>query len=389
VTGHGRLDLQPNDPQQLRFHGLTADAPMIKYSPLGRARFEISYAAAWRAWLDQEDFDLVVACNVPLLALARMRRYFAHRRQPWVLWHQDIYSMGMSAELQRKLPGPFARRVAGRLERLEAAQVASANAVVGISDAFVAKYTEWHVRKPARQYVVPNWAPLDELVPCDRDNAWARRNGLPADAVRLVYAGTLGRKHNPLLLLELLDQCRSRGVSASLLVVSEGVGADDLRAAAGDRSDVQVLGYQPAEDMSEVLGSADVLVALLEPDAAQFSVPSKVLSYLSVGRPIVALVPEGNPAAKDVTLAGGYAAEPTTDGARAAAEWVAQVSTDARDLAARAAKARRLAEDRFAIDRIGARFEEIFTTVLDETGVVGNYIPAGLQTLTPEPGSVA
>jgi glycosyltransferase involved in cell wall biosynthesis len=362
---------------------------MIKYSPLGRARFELSYAAAWRAWLEQEDFDLVVACNVPLLALARMRRYFAHRKQPWVLWHQDIYSMGMSAELQRKLPAPFASRVANRLERLEAAQVASANAVVGISDAFVAKYAEWHVRKPARQYVVPNWAPLDELVPCDRDNAWARRNGLPTDGIRLVYAGTLGRKHNPLLLLDLLEKCQQRGVPASLLVVSEGVGADDLRAAAGERTDVQVLGYQPAEHMSEVLGSADVLVALLEPDAAQFSVPSKVLSYLSAGRPIVALVPEGNPAAQDVNSVGGCAAEPTADGVRVAADWVAEVSKDPRDLAARAARARSLAEERFAIDRIGARFEEIFGTVLEGAGVTSSYIPASLGSLTPEPGSAA
>ena len=389
VTGHGRLDLQPGDPQELRFHGLTADAPMIKYSPLGRARFEIAYAAAWRAWLEQENFDLVVACNVPLLALAQMRRYFARRRQPWVLWHQDIYSMGMSAELERKLPRLFARRVADRLERLEAAQVASADAVIGISDAFVAKYAEWRVRKPARQYVVPNWAPLDELVPCSRDNAWARRNNLPADGVRLVYAGTLGRKHNPLLLLDLLDKCQQRGVPASLLVVSEGVGADDLRAAAGTREDVKVLGYQPAEDMSEVLGSADVLVALLEPDAAQFSVPSKVLSYLSVGRPIVALVPEGNPAAQDVNAAGGCAADPTPEGVRIASDWVAEVSKDPRDLAARAARARSLAEERFAIDRISARFEEIFATVLDEAGLAGSYVPAALNTLTPEPGSVA
>jgi colanic acid biosynthesis glycosyl transferase WcaI len=365
VTGHGRLTLQPGDPAELTFHGLTAAAPMIKYSPLGRTRFELSYAAAWRAWLEHEDFDLVVACNVPLLALARMRRYFARRRQPWVLWHQDIYSMGMSAEIERKLPRPLAGVVARQVERLEAAQVASASAVVPISDAFVEKYAEWGVVHPDRQVVVPNWAPLDELVPTERNNAWAAAQGLPTEGLRLVYAGTLGRKHNPLLLLELLDQCQRRGVPASLLVVSEGVGADDLRTAAGDRTDVRVLGYQPAEDMSEVLGCADVLLALLEPDAARFSVPSKVLSYLSVGRPIVALVPDGNPAAQDVQQAGGCAADPTPAGARAAAEWIAAVSRDPADLAARAARSRSLAEERFSIDRIGPQFEEIFGAVLN------------------------
>ena len=68
----------------------------------------------------------------------------------------------------------------------------------------------------------PDWAPLDELVPGARDNGWARRQGLPVDAVRLLYAGTLGRKHNPRLLLELLDAVPHRGVDATLTVVSRG-----------------------------------------------------------------------------------------------------------------------------------------------------------------------
>jgi glycosyltransferase involved in cell wall biosynthesis len=185
-----------------------------------------------------------------------------------------------------------------------------------------------------------------------------------------------------------LDECQRRGVNASLLVVSEGVGADDLRAAAGDRRDVKVLGYQPAEHMSEVLSSADLLVALLEPDAAQFSVPSKVLSYLSVGRPVVALVPEGNPAAQDVLAAGGCAADPTGPGVRTAATWIAEVARDPRDLAARAARARSLAEQRFDIERIGRRFEEIFSAALGQSGAAPTRAATPIS-LAAEPGSVA
>ena len=40
-----------------------------------------------------------------------------------------------------------------------------------------------------------------------------------------------------------------------------------------------------------MLASADVLVALLETDAGAFSVPSKVLTSLSAGRPILAAIP--------------------------------------------------------------------------------------------------
>ena len=72
-----------------------------------------------------------------------------------------------------------------------------------------------------------------------------------------------------------------------------------------------MLPFQPAEDLPSVLSSADVLVALLEPDATKFSIPSKVLSYMAAGRPIVGLMPSDNPAAADITDCGGMVTDPT------------------------------------------------------------------------------
>jgi colanic acid biosynthesis glycosyl transferase WcaI len=360
ITGHGRLEVGPQDPAGLRIEGLTADVPMVKYSPLGRTRFELAYADAWRRQLDSERFDVVVACNVPLFALARMRRYFARRRQPWVLWHQDVYSLGVAAEAARTLPAPVAKAVGSRVQRMERAQVESAAAVVAIGEPFRDQYARWGARRE-HVTVIPNWAPLDELVPGRRDNAWARRHALPAEPVRLLYAGTLGRKHNPLLLLDLLDGARARGVDATLVVVSEGVGADDLAAAAAGRSDVRILGYQPAEQLSDVLASADVVVALLEPDAARFSVPSKVLSYLSAGRPTIALVPDGNPCATDVRAAGGCVAAPDRAGAQEAAAWLAGVAQDPDGFAALGERARAVAVKQFDVDLIASKFEVILT----------------------------
>jgi glycosyltransferase involved in cell wall biosynthesis len=357
VTGHGRLSVEPGDPSTLRIETVTASVPMVKYSPVARSRFELAYATAWRRRLESERHDVVVACNVPLFALARMRRHFARTGQPWVLWHQDVYSMGVAAEADRRLPAPLATTVRRGVEGLEKSQVSSATAVVAIGEPFLEQYARWGIVREGVT-VIPNWAPLDELTPGPRENAWSRREGLPVEPLRLMYAGTLGRKHNPLLLLELLDQVRARGRDAVLVVVSEGVGADDLRAAAGDRTDVRILGYQPAQELADVLASADVLVALLEPDAARFSVPSKVLSYLCVGRPIIALVPDGNPSAADVTAGGGFVAPPTPDGAADAAQWLA-VTAESSQLDNIGIRARNLAADRFNVDRIGSRFESI------------------------------
>lgn len=358
VTGHGRLDVGPDDAPTLRIEGITAGAPYVKYDPVGRTRFELRYASAWQAALDRERHDVVVVSNVPLFALARMRRYFSRHDQPWVFWHQDLYSLGMGAEAARRLPPGASRLARGWVERLERAQVQGADAVVAITDAMVRQYREWGITRD-EVHVIPNWAPLDEVRPGERDNRWARRQRLPERPLRLMYAGTLGRKHNPMLLVEILDAAKARGVDAYLIVVSEGIGADELKAATAGRADVLVLGYQPAEDMTEMLASADVVLAVLEPDAARFSVPSKVLTYLAAGRPIIGLLPSDNPAAADIVAVGGFVGEASSAGACNAAKWLARAASDPQGLAEVGARGRALATERFDIERIAPRFEDI------------------------------
>jgi glycosyltransferase involved in cell wall biosynthesis len=359
VTGRGRLDVTSEDPDSLRIEPLTASRPMRKYSPVGRVRFELAYAAAWRERLAREPFDVVITANAPLFVLSRMRRRLA--RGSWVLWHQDVTSLAVAAEAARKLPGPAAAVVARRAQRMERAHVRDADAVVAIGPQFLAQYRRWglatdHVR------VVPNWAPLADITPGERENGWAKRNQLPPDGLRLLYAGTLGRKHNPRLLLDILDGVQAAGADANLVVCSEGEGADDLAAAAGGRSDVRILGFQPAGDLRDVLASADVVLALLEADAAMFSVPSKVLTYLAAGRPIVGLMPADNPAAADIAESGGCTAAPDRAGAQAAAEWIVSAAGSGR-LAGIGAASRALAEERFDIERITDQFEAVLTAV--------------------------
>ena len=69
-------------------------------------------------------------------------------------------------------------------------------------------------------------------------------------------------------------------------MISEGMGEARLRESAARAAlpNLRLLPFQPIDHYPDVLGAADVLVALLEPTAGTF-VPSKVLSYLCAGRP--------------------------------------------------------------------------------------------------------
>lgn len=360
---HGRLETDDDSPPGLRMQPVSAAVPFVKYSPLRRTRYELSYATSWQRELDRERPDVVLACNVPLFTLARMRRYFAERGQPWVLWHQDIYSPAVAGEAARVLPSRAADLVRIRLERMERAQVAQADAVVAIDESFRAEYERWGL-PTGNVHVLPNWASIEEIAPGRRDNGWAERHRLPGDGLRLMYAGTLGRKHNPMLLVEVLDAVLARGVAATLTVASEGAAADGLAAATSSRDDVRVLPFQPPGEVGEMLASADVCLALLEPAAAEFSVPSKVLSYLCAGRPTIALVPDRNAAAVAVAQTGGFVDAPSPEGAQRAAAWAAGLWADAGARSALGARSREYAVRTFDMERIGAEFEKVLGDVV-------------------------
>ena len=341
------------------FAPITVGRPLQKYSFRRRTDYEVRFAR--RLWRDLQvvDPDVVILCNTPLVVLSAVTRLLKLRRIPWILWHQDVYSAGMAAEVRRRLPRSLARPVSGAIRRSERATCLRATAIVAIGPGFLPHYESWGVPNE-KVSVIANWAPLDEIIPAPRDNEWARANRLDPAALRLVYAGTLGRKHRPRLLLELHEALRRRGVDASLVVVSEGVGAEEIRADASPG--VAVLPFQDASRLPLVLGSGDVLVALLEADAAEFSIPSKVLSYLAAGRPVIGMMPATNPAAHDIQTCGGAVVPPTSEGADAAAAWVSSTSQSERE--AIGAAARSYAEHHFAVHKKAAEFNVLIESLL-------------------------
>ena len=92
ASGKGLLSRLPGDSPTLSFQPIDAGVPFDKYSPVRRLRFELAHARTFAAEIERTRPDVVVACNVPLLALSRFAGAARRSGQPWVLWHQDIFS---------------------------------------------------------------------------------------------------------------------------------------------------------------------------------------------------------------------------------------------------------------------------------------------------------
>jgi colanic acid biosynthesis glycosyl transferase WcaI len=364
VSGKGHLSHHPGDSATLSFTAIDLDVPFEKYAPLARLRFERAYARKWIKRLEESRPDVVIACNLPLVSMYLFSRHARRTKLPYVMWHQDIYSNGLADELERRLPRRVARLGGRVFERMEAYCARNADHVVAIGEDFREVYPRWKV-SGEQVSVIPNWAPLDKIYPVARTNPRSANLFRDDETLRLVYAGTIGRKHNPQLLVELLRSARHMGIPASMVVVSEGESADELEDVAANEPDLRlkVLPFQPADELPDVLGSADVLVALLEPDATRFSIPSKVLSYMAAGRPIAGLMPSDNPAAASIATTGGLVVDPDEGGVAEAAKWIATLAGDEERIRDIGVNTRRVAEERFDAHKVAAQFETIIVSV--------------------------
>ena len=356
-TPKADLRRRDRDPASFEVEGLAHDRPFAKYAAVRRARQEREYGAKLVVRAQRFEPDALVVCNTPLLTQRAITRWSVRRQVGTTLWLQDLYALAARG-VARQRGGRLAGRVVERvLRRVEAGSLRRVHQVVAISDAFLPVLRSWGVAS-TRTSVVPNWAPLDEIPVRPRDNAWARRHDL-SDRFVFLYTGTLGLKHDPGQLVALADHFTD-DAAVSLVVLSEGPGADFLRRQAIERglSELRVLPFATAEEYPDALGSAAVLMALLDEGAGEYSVPSKVLSYQCAGRPVLAAVPEGNQASETIAAAGCGIQVPPGDTGRllAAADKLRHDESLCDELGA---KGRAFAEARFAIDPIATRFEAI------------------------------
>lgn len=358
TSGKGQLAAEHGE--TIRFDPIGNTGTVEKVSNLKRLFQEFGYGVQLVRQVHRLKPDVVMASNTPIPTLVLLVAYLWVRRIPWVLWHQDVHAVALESFAGKKLGKAFilVARAIGIAEKWCSRRAA---AVVVIAESFVAVHRKWGT--DAKTTVIPNWAPLEEIVPVPRANAWSTEHELD-EVQTLLYSGTLGLKHNPELLVLLAAAVREAGTPVHLVVVNQGPAEAVLRAEAERLAvPLTLLPFQPYERLSEVLGSGDVLVVLLEQDAGAFSVPSKTLSYLCAGRPVLGLMPAENLASQLVGDVEGCVLPPNETSLPAAAAWTVRVLADAEEQARIGKLSRALAEREFALEGCADRFEAILTSV--------------------------
>ncbi len=279
----------------VQFVGVGIDRPYDKDAWAGRQLGDLAYGrAAARAVADFRP-EVVVSGNTPTAAQGQVIRACGSVGAAFVMWVQDFYSVAVTRLMYRKY-GAAGAAVGAFYRAVERRQFRASDGIVVITDDFRPLAEAWAGEGP-QITTIENWGALDEIWPGARDSVFAREFGL-SDGFNFIYSGTLGLKHDPGLLIALAEAVRGR---ARMVVVGQGSGMARLEAARGSGLDnLMLLPLQPVERLREVLAAADVAVAVIEPDAGTFSVPSKVQSYLCAGRAVLLAAPAENLASRVV-----------------------------------------------------------------------------------------
>jgi len=298
-TPRGELARREGDAPTLEFREIPMNPnyPRYKYSFVRRRSMEVRYGKEVARFLRTWKPDAVLSGNTPTETQEPISRAAVANGGRFYYWVQDFYSLAVDQLVRRKIPvaGPM---IGSWYRRLDRKQFNRSSRIITITEDFAPILAKEFKVPGAKVSAIPNWAEIEQIPTLPKDNAWARKHGLH-DKFVFLYSGTIGMKHNPALLLELAKKYAD-SPKVRIVVVSEGIGSEWLKkqSAAAGLNNLILLPYQPFAELPAVLATGDVLVGILEKEAGTYSVPSKTLSYLCAGRPLLLAIPLDNLAAR-------------------------------------------------------------------------------------------
>lgn len=299
-----------------------------------RGLMDSTFMALVASKLITRRFDGIIAITPSLGGLAGA--LLASKGTPVSAIVQDL--VGLGAEETGTAP----RSVARQLVRVELAALRRCALVGSIGATFRRILVENGVN-PERIVDTPNFTHIDS-VRCTKEEARARL-GWPQEAFIAVHTGNIGAKQDLETAIGAARILATRMPNFQLVIVGDGNAKSSVQSFASGCRNVNFVPPLPGQEYPFALHAADVLLLLEKDGIREMSLPSKLTSYVSVNRPIVAAITDGGATFAELTTHRfGHIARPSQpeDLARLIASIQHDPSATRTRLAAQASYARRL-----------------------------------------------
>ncbi|MDD7940892.1 glycosyltransferase family 4 protein [Actinomycetospora lutea] len=240
--------------------------------------------------------DVVIAVSPVLLTVLAGLRWKKRGRTALGVVTQDLYSRAVT---ETGIASAGAGRAAARLEGW---LLGRADGIAVVHDQFREGLAGLGIDRD-RVTVIRNWSHVSTG---DADRAVTRRDlGWRDDEVVVLHAGNMGLKQGLENVVDTARLADERGAPVRFVLLGDGNRRGTLEARGAGVGRLQFLDPLPGERFPDALAAADVLLVNEAPTVAEMSVPSKLTSYFTAGRPVVAASWERSAAAAELRRSGG------------------------------------------------------------------------------------
>jgi colanic acid biosynthesis glycosyl transferase WcaI len=178
-----------------------------------------------------------------------------------------------------------------------------ADSIVCICQGFVEKLAARGVDQD-HLVLIPLWGNTKEVYPIAGATEFRRANQFKREQFLIMYTGNIGKKQ------DLMNVVHAAELSKNVrdlvwLLVGEGEERSAIEEALRQRelTNIRLLPLQPAETLAEMYSAADVLLLHQKAAVVDSVIPSKLLTYMAAGRPVLAAVSDKSETARYVQRA--------------------------------------------------------------------------------------
>lgn len=275
-------------------------APQSILLPRLRESASFGRASAVALRSSPEKPDAVYANTWPMMAQWQMAWTCRRLGIPLIIHIQDLYP----ESLLERLPAALRLVVKGPLTALDAWMARQATALVVVSQSVAEAYRSSRGIGADKVTVVNNWIDEDAFNEMPDRAAAHRHYGLDPASFTFLYCGNVGAVAK---VETLLNAFSVAALSGAKLVIAGGGSAKErcIRLVQEQNMpNVHFVSDEAAENTALLHSLGDVCLLPMRAGAVESSVPSKLISYMKSGRPIIATVNENGTMAKEIRAAG-------------------------------------------------------------------------------------
>jgi colanic acid biosynthesis glycosyl transferase WcaI len=211
----------------------------------------------------------------------------------------------------------------------------------------------------------PNWVDVSHIEPMLTSAAYRARLGIAADAVVVMFSGTLAGKQG-LMVIPAVARLLAARHDIVFVVCGDGMMKPKLESASAGLPNLRLMPLQPFERLGELLCLADIHLLPQSLGASDLVQPSKLSGMMASGRPVIATCMTGTELDAVVSQCGIVV--PPHDSA-ALAEAICRLADDVETRLDLGRRARAYAEANFEQDVI---LERMFGTIEGDEASIPN-----------------